>query len=331
MTGYELLDPSTIAEQLQAALSAHFDRPIRVEGVLTDWRETPRFGQGKITSESDPNAHLAIGMQMWRGGGGKSHLTNGLRVTVTGSVQWHPSFGLQLMATQIRPSGISDRHRSVLALREKLAGQATSPQRRLSVNQPSRVAILAPHGGAAALTDARAVLKGLPDVVHLFTHRIPMGGPTATTEIAKALLSLSRSADLILIVRGGGSTADLTVWDDAKVVKRIWDCPVPIVVGIGHSTNPTAAGLAAHHHAITPTAAGQWVCNLYPVTPRARCRVPAQTRRDPPRPAAVPHEREPHAPTARSHRRPIAGGVRLAVAILVILVLVVLVAGTFLS
>ncbi len=117
MTSHELFDPSTITPQLQAALAAHFDRPVRVEGVLTDWRSTPKFGHGKITAESDPNAHLPISMQMWRAGGGKSHLSRGLKVTVTGTVEWHPTFGLRLMATQIRASGVSDRHQSVLDLR----------------------------------------------------------------------------------------------------------------------------------------------------------------------------------------------------------------------
>lgn len=329
MTNYELLDPSSIAEQLQAALTACFDRPVRVEGVLTDWRATPKFGQGKITSESDTSAHLPIGMQMWRVGGGKSHLTKGLKVTVTGTIEWHATFGLRLMATRIRSSGVSDRHQAVLDLRDKLAHQTTSPQKRLSLNQPSRIAILAPHGGAAALTDARAVLTALPDNVHLFTHRIPMGGPAATTEIAKALLSLSRSADLILIVRGGGSTTDLTVWDDAKVVERISDCSVPIVVGVGHSTNPTSAGLAAHHHAITPTAAAQWVCNLYSVVPRPQSQVPVlPTRRVVPLPGpVVATSRERSAPRTRNRRRRIVGPLPAAITILAILVLVLLVAG----
>ncbi len=327
MTNYERLNPSTISEQLQAALTAHFDRPVRVEGVLTDWRSTPKFGHGKITAESDPNAHLPISMQMWRAGGGKAHLTKGLRVTVIGTIEWHHTFGLRLMATQIRTSGVSNRHQSVLDLRERLGRQADSPQKRFRVTQPSRVAILAPHGGDAALTDARAVLKALPDDVHLFTHRIPMGGPAATTEIAKALLSLSRSADLILIVRGGGSTTDLTVWDDAKVVERISDCRVPIVVGVGHSINPTAAGLAAHHHAITPTAAAQWVCNLYPVVSRPQVQIPVPPRQQVvSKPVPVQTILGSGAAQTRNRQRRIAGRILAALAILAVFVLVVLLA-----
>jgi|GEM_PF-4902827 len=299
MSDFELFDPASLAVQLQEALFARFATPIRVEGVLTDWKATPRFGRGKLTAETDTSAHVPIGMQMWRLGAGKSHLTAGLRVTAVGNLQWHPTFGLQLIATQIRPAGLSERHQAVLALRDSVASRG-SAQKRIRVRQPGRIAILAPHGGAAALTDARAVLRSLPDHVHLFTHRIPMGGPAAPTQIAKALLSLSRSADLILIVRGGGSTTDLTVWDDPKVVERIAQCPVPIVVGIGHSINASATDLAAHHNAITPTAAAQWVCNLYLNVPPAAKPLAVAT----PAAAALARPRRPRRPDSTSTTQP---------------------------
>jgi exodeoxyribonuclease VII large subunit len=79
-------------------------------------------------------------------------------------------------------------------------------------------------------------------------------GPDAATDIVRALAALaSRDLDVIALVRGGGATTDLAVFDSEEVALAVARCPVPVVTGIGHETDVSVADLAARNFK-TPTA-----------------------------------------------------------------------------
>jgi exodeoxyribonuclease VII large subunit len=55
------------------------------------------------------------------------------------------------------------------------------------------------------------------------------------------------------LVRGGGAEVGLTCYNNYELCKGIATFPLPILTGIGHSTNLTVAELIAYASAITPT------------------------------------------------------------------------------
>jgi exodeoxyribonuclease VII large subunit len=57
----------------------------------------------------------------------------------------------------------------------------------------------------------------------------------------------------VVIVRGGGAEVGMSCYDDFKLCKRIAEFPLPVLCGIGHSTNLTVAEMVAYSHAITPS------------------------------------------------------------------------------
>jgi exodeoxyribonuclease VII large subunit len=82
-------------------------------------------------------------------------------------------------------------------------------------------------------------------------------GAAAPREIAGALRLLSEAgAELVCLVRGGGSKADLAAFDSAELVRAITSCPVPVWTGIGHTGDESVADLVSHEPHITPTACG---------------------------------------------------------------------------
>ncbi|MFH1298052.1 MAG: exodeoxyribonuclease VII large subunit [Bacteroidota bacterium] len=59
--------------------------------------------------------------------------------------------------------------------------------------------------------------------------------------------------DLVAIIRGGGDEIGLTCFDNYELARDICTFPLPVVTGIGHSTNETVVEMVAALNRITPT------------------------------------------------------------------------------
>ena len=68
---------------------------------------------------------------------------------------------------------------------------------------------------------------------------------------------VGRDLDVVAVVRGGGSKADLAAFDDEQVARAVAALDVPVWTGIGHSGDQSVADLVAHTAWRTPTACGQ--------------------------------------------------------------------------
>ncbi len=83
-------------------------------------------------------------------------------------------------------------------------------------------------------------------------------GDEAPAQIVRALQHLgAENCDVICVVRGGGSRADLACFDDERVARAIAECRTPVWTGIGHTGDESVADLVAHTRAITPTKLGE--------------------------------------------------------------------------
>lgn len=86
-----------------------------------------------------------------------------------------------------------------------------------------------------------------------------MQGDLAPNEIHKAisLANQHQKAELLVLIRGGGSKEDLECFNNEKVATAIFQSKIPIVTGIGHQIDTSLADLVSHKHYITPTAVAQ--------------------------------------------------------------------------
>lgn len=63
--------------------------------------------------------------------------------------------------------------------------------------------------------------------------------------------------DLVVIIRGGGATSELSCFDTYDLANNCAQFPLPIVTGIGHQRDDTVLDIVAHTRAKTPTAAAE--------------------------------------------------------------------------
>ena len=85
-------------------------------------------------------------------------------------------------------------------------------------------------------------------------------GANAPRRVVWALRRLARIAsafDAVVLVRGGGSRADLAPFDSDDVARAIAAMPLPVLTGIGHEIDRSVADEVAHTASKTPTASAQ--------------------------------------------------------------------------
>ena len=65
--------------------------------------------------------------------------------------------------------------------------------------------------------------------------------------------------DVVVIIRGGGATSDLSGFDTYGLAANCAQFPLPIITGIGHERDDTVIDLVAHTRVKTPTAAAAFL------------------------------------------------------------------------
>ncbi|MFT6996633.1 MAG: exodeoxyribonuclease VII large subunit [Cryomorphaceae bacterium] len=91
-------------------------------------------------------------------------------------------------------------------------------------------------------------------------------GDAAVISITKALQKISllhEQFDAVAIIRGGGGDIGMDCYDSFDLAKTVAAFPIPVLTGIGHSTNLTVVEMCGHQNLITPTALAQFVIDGY--------------------------------------------------------------------
>lgn len=85
-----------------------------------------------------------------------------------------------------------------------------------------------------------------------------MQGEQLERSVASALDAIAlrcEEFDCVVLIRGGGATADLSGFDSLLLAERVARFPLPVITGIGHERDESVVDLVAHRLAKTPTAA----------------------------------------------------------------------------
>ncbi len=188
---------------------------------------------------------------------------DGLKVTVRGTISVYEARGeYQIYVESIEPLGRGALQLAFEQLKNRLQeeGLFAAERKKPLPLLPSRVGLITSPTGAAVRDVVRILTRRFPNV-YLTLYPVRVQGEGCEGQIIEAIRYFDRnsSADVILIVRGGGSLEDLCGFNDEELARTIVACSIPIITGVGHETDFTIADFVADVRASTPSAAAELV------------------------------------------------------------------------
>ncbi len=194
----------------------------------------------------------------------------GLKVRVCVNANYHPLYGMSLVITAVDPNytmGDLLRLRREILMRLKQEG-TLEMNRSLEFPSPTlRIAVISAPG-AAGFGDFINQLYHTNDLKFRFITRLfpaVMQGDKAARSVIDALdciLAEQDDWDCVVIIRGGGSTSDLSGFEDYELAANVAQFPLPVIVGIGHERDVTVLDYVARERVKTPTAAAELLTSM---------------------------------------------------------------------
>ena len=177
-------------------------------------------------------------------------LRAGMKVLLCVYAQYHEAYGFSWIVTDIDPTytlGDMARRRQEI-IRQLKAEGVFDLQRELALPLfAQRIAVIS-AAGAAGYGDMQG-------------EQVEQSIIAALNDIYRQQLKAKsqKPFDVVVIIRGGGATADLSGFDTLALAENVAQFPLPVITGIGHDRDESILDLIAHTRLKTPTAAATFL------------------------------------------------------------------------
>lgn len=187
-------------------------------------------------------------------------LKENISILCLARIEFSPKHGLALHIEDIEPTytlGEMVKNRNAVIERLKKEGVFTANKRLEMPLLPKRIAVISVEtskGYSDFITTLNGNRYGYRFVTELFPSILQ--GDKAIVGITGRLAEIEmrqKEFDCVVIVRGGGGDVGLSCYDEYEMAHRVATFPLPVLTGIGHSTNLSVTDMVAHMYNITPT------------------------------------------------------------------------------
>jgi exodeoxyribonuclease VII large subunit len=186
----------------------------------------------------------------------------GIKVRVKVGINFHEVFGYSLIVYEIDPAyTLGD-----MALRRQQILRKLEEEGIIQLNKelhlpevPQRIAVISSKTAAGYGDFCNQLAhneQGFAFHVELFEAL--MQGNQVEQSILSAMQQIDlrvNEFDVLVIIRGGGATSDLSAFDNYLLAAAIAQFRLPVITGIGHERDETVIDKVANTHVKTPTAA----------------------------------------------------------------------------
>ena len=188
----------------------------------------------------------------------------GMKVLLKVYAQFHEAYGFAWIVTDIDPTytlGDMARKRQEIIRQLKEEG-VFDLQKELSLPLfCQRIAVISSET-AAGYGDFCNQLADNPYGFQFETQLFPaiMQGEEVEKSIIAALERIyDTDYDVVVIIRGGGATSDMSGFDTLALAENVANFPLPIITGIGHDRDESILDMVSHTRVKTPTAAAAFL------------------------------------------------------------------------
>lgn len=200
----------------------------------------------------------------------KEPLKDGIKILFHAAITFDATYGLSLRIIDIDP-GFSlgdlehEKAQSIARLREE--GIYDRNKLFKLPLLPKRIAIISVDT-SKGYADFMRVIEG-NEWGYQFIHQLYpalLQGEKAVSSLIGQLQQIKKEYqryDVVAIIRGGGGDVGLSCYNDYRLSKEVAMFPLPVITGIGHSTNETVVEMLAFENAITPTKLAEFLIQKF--------------------------------------------------------------------
>jgi exodeoxyribonuclease VII large subunit len=192
-------------------------------------------------------------------------LQKGMKVLFSVSISFHVQYGISLVVKNIDPSySLGDLERKKKEIIKKLSNEGLmglNSQITLEL-VPKKIAVISSETAAGYgdfINQINNNSQGFLFETQIF-QSVMQGEAVEQSVIGNIdKIEAERVFDCIVIIRGGGASLDLAGFDNYEIGKKIAQCSLPVLTGIGHERDETIADMVSHTKLKTPTAAAEFL------------------------------------------------------------------------
>lgn len=190
------------------------------------------------------------------------YLHTGMKVMLKVYADFHEAYGFSWIVTDINPEyTLGDMAKKRMQIIEQLKQEGVFDlQKELEIPMfAQRVAVISSLNAAGFGDFTRQLTDksyGFKFQVELFPAI--MQGEGIERSVIAALDAINERLDefdVVVIIRGGGATSDMSGFDTLALAENVANFPLPIITGIGHDRDESVLDMISHTKVKTPTAA----------------------------------------------------------------------------
>lgn len=187
-------------------------------------------------------------------------LREGITMLFQAGVSYDPMYGLSLKIVDIDPTfvlGELEKEKKESIARLTREGLFNANKRLPFPTIAKRLAIISVET-SKGLSDFFKIIRQNPWGYKFETTLYPalLQGDKSVPSIINQLANIAERMedyDAVAIIRGGGGEVGLSSYNNYMLARAIAIFPIPVLTGIGHSTNETVSEMVAYTNAITPS------------------------------------------------------------------------------
>lgn len=190
----------------------------------------------------------------------------GMRVMLNVTAQFHEQYGFSWIVQDLNPEfTLGDMAQKRQAIIRQLKEEGVFDlQKELSIPMfAQRIAVISAPTAAGYGDFCRQLQEnsyGFAFHVELF--EAVMQGEQVEESVIAALDRINDRGgdfDIVVIIRGGGATTDMSGFDTLALAENVANFPLPIITGIGHDRDECILDMISHTRVKTPTAAAAFL------------------------------------------------------------------------